>query len=277
MNKSFNSEHIKNLVAGFVVDDLSPEEAEEFQLLLDRHPELTNEIEDLQEVLRQVVDGFIEVEPPADLLGKILSQAEGMTIKQTNINHIPIQENRNLLIPKISRRWTKVAGSIAALFVVIIGVDNYLLREKLSVVTAEHQKLRQDFAQVQDVKNLLQNSQTRLFTFQAVNSTNKIKDNASGSIVINPQKQKAVMVFQNLPAPPPGYAYLLWTIVNDEKLPCGQVKPYSWGTASYDLPFTEQMYQEFSHPQFSGLVITLEKDTNVTRPTGTVVMQSSQI
>ncbi|NJL62348.1 MAG: anti-sigma factor [Methylacidiphilales bacterium] len=277
MNKSFDSEYIKNLAAGFVVDDLSPEEAEEFRLLLDEHPELIAEIEDLQEVLRQIVDGFIEVEPPADLLGKIISQAEVMTTQQSNINDIPIQQQNNLTIPKKSQRWTKIAGSIAALFVVVLGVDNYRLRQSLSVVTADNQKLHQDFAQAQDVKNLLQNSQTRLFTFEAVNSKNNIPDNASGSIVINPQKQKAVMVFQNLPAPPPGNVYLLWTIVADKKLPCGQVKPYSWGTASYELAFTEQMYQEFSHPQFSGLVVTLEQDPNVTRPTGTVVMQSSQI
>jgi Anti-sigma-K factor rskA len=277
MNKSFDSEYIKNLAAGFVVDDLTPEEAEEFRLLLDQHPELITEVEDLQEVLRQVVDGFIEVEPPADLLGKILSQAEVITTQKTNINDIPIQQQNNLVIPKKSQKWTKIATSIAALLVIFLGLDYYRLRQNLSGAIAENQKLRQDFAQVQEVKNLLQNSQTRLFTFEAVNSKNNIPDNASGSIVINPQKQKAVMVFQNLPAPPSGQVYLLWTIVADRKFPCGQVKPYSWGTASLELPFTEQMYQEFSHPQFSGLVVTLEKDPNVTRPTGTVVMKSSQI
>ena len=271
MNKSFDSEHIKNLAAGFVVDDLTPQEAEEFRLLLDEHPELIAEVEDLQEVLRQVLDGFTEVEPPADLLPKILYQAKAST-QQENVNDIQIKQTNKLLRPK-SRRWTKIAGSFAALVVIALGVDNYRLRQNLSVVTADNQKLRQDFAQAQEVKSLLQNSQTRLFTFQAVNSTK----NSSGSIVINPQKQKAVMVFQNLPAPPPGYVYLLWTIVADQKLPCGQVKPYSWGTASYELPFTNQMYNEFSHPQFSGLIVTLETDANVPRPTGTVVMQSSQI
>lgn len=281
MNKSFDSEHIKNLAAGFVVDDLTSEEAEEFRLLLDRHPEIITEVEDLQSVLRQVLDCFIEVEPPADLLPKIMEQANAMalprhaslTADRANVNDIQIKQTNKLRRAVISRQWTKIAGSIAALFVAILGIDNYRLRQNLGVVIADNQKLRQDFAQVQEVKSLLQNSQTRLFTFEAVNSTN----NSSGSIVINPQKQKAVMVFQNLPAPPPGHVYLLWTVVAGEKLPCGEVKPYSWGTASHELPFTNQMYQEFSHPQFSGLIVTLEKDPNVSRPTGTVVMQSSQI
>ncbi len=64
MNKFFDSEHIKNLAAGFVMDDLTPEEAKEFQLLLDEYPELITEVDDLQEVLRQVLDGFTEVEAP---------------------------------------------------------------------------------------------------------------------------------------------------------------------------------------------------------------------
>ncbi|BAZ70249.1 MAG: anti-sigma factor [Pelatocladus maniniholoensis HA4357-MV3] len=280
MNKSFDPEHIKNLAAGFVADDLTPEEAEEFRLLLDEHPELITEVEDLQEVLRQVLDGFTEVEAPVHLLPKILEKAEG-SAKQVTVDNIQVKRTDTSAPVRYStgvatrsqRQWTKIAGSIAALLVVVLGVDNYRLRQNLGVVTADNQRLRQDFAQAQAVKNLLQNSQTRLFTFKAVNSTN----NSSGSVIINPEKQKAVMVFQNLPAPPPGHVYLLWTVVANEKLPCGEVKPYSWGTASYELPFTNQMYKEFYHPQFSGLIVTLETDPNVSRPTGTVVMQSSQI
>ncbi|MDB9372048.1 anti-sigma factor [Nodularia sphaerocarpa] len=276
MNKSFDPEHIKNLAAGFVVDDLTPEETEEFRLLLDQHPELVAEVDDLQEVLRQVLDGFTEVEAPAHLLPKIIEQAEGSTRQSTVVErHLSGVATRNStgVATRSPRRWIKIAGSIAALFVVVLGVDNYRLRQNLGIVTADNQRLRQDFTQAQMVKSLLQNSQTRLFTFQGVNST----ENSSGSVIINPEKEKAVMVFQNLPAPPPGYFYFLWTVVAKEKLPCGKVKPSYWGTASHELAFTPQMYKEFYHPEFSGLVITLETDPNVSRPTGTVVMQSSQI
>ncbi|MBD2346969.1 anti-sigma factor [Anabaena subtropica] len=268
MSKSFDSEHIKNLAAGFVVDDLTPEEAKEFQMLLDEHPELIAEVDDLQEVLRQVLDGFTEVEAPAHLLPKILEQVENSTTQA------PVIQGNYPRVPTLTPwRWTKIAGSIAALFMVVLGVDNYRLRQNLSVVTAENRRLSQDFAQAQVVKTMLQNDETRLFTFKGVNS----KDSSSGSIVINPEQQKAVMVFRNLPAPPPGHVYFLWTIVASEKLPCGEVKPYSWGSASFELPFTPQMYQEFSHPQFSGLIVTLETNPNVSRPTGTIVMQSSHI
>jgi anti-sigma-K factor RskA len=276
MNESFDLERIKNLAAGFVVDDLTPEEAEEFRQLLAKHPELVVEVEDLQEVLRQVLDGFTEVEAPAHLLPKILEKAEGSARQPTVVKRTDKSALARYSAGVAARtplRWRRIAGSIAALFVVVLGVDNYRLRQNLGIVTADNQQLRQEFAQAQVVKTLLQNSQTRLFTLRGVNSA----DVGSGSMIINPEKQKAVMVFQNLPAPPPGHVYLLWTVIASKKLPCGEVKPYSWGNASYELPFTNQMYREFYHPQFSGLIVTLETDANVSRPTGTVVMQSSHI
>jgi anti-sigma-K factor RskA len=279
MTKSFDPEYIRNLAAGFVVNDLMPAETQEFEELLDEHPELIAEVEDLQEVLRQVLDGFTEVEAPVHLLPKILEQAEKFTSETTQniqveeINQVqpltlsPVFTKRSLL------RWKIIAGSMTALFLVFLGVDNYRLRQNLGILTAQNQLLQEDFTQAKVVKTMLQNNRTQLFTFKGVNSTNM----GSGSIIINPEKQKAVMVFQNLPAPPPNHVYLLWTVVDSKKLPCGQVKPYSWGEVAYELPFSNQMYEEFSDPQFSGLIVTLETDANVSRPTGTVVMESSEI
>ncbi len=67
MSKSFDPEHLKYLAAGFVIDALTHAEAEELQLILAQHPEAIAEINDLQEVLRQVVDGFTIVEAPLHL------------------------------------------------------------------------------------------------------------------------------------------------------------------------------------------------------------------
>jgi hypothetical protein len=260
MNEPLNLEHIKNLAAGFVVDDLTSEEAEEFRWLLAQHPELGNEIEDLQEVLRQVLDGFTEVEAPTHLLPTLMKATEGSTNPAIAMKRLPL-------------RWDRIAVGIAALFVAILGVDYYRLRQNLSLVVADNQRLRQEFAQAEVVKTLLQEPKTRLFTFKAVNTA----DAAAGSIVMNPKQQKALMLIRNLPAPPPGQVYVLWAVVASEKLPCGEIKPYSWDNASYELPFTPEMYRDFYHPKFSGLVVTLETDPKIARPSGPIVMQSSQI
>jgi anti-sigma-K factor RskA len=268
MNEPLDLEYIKNLAAGFVVDDLTPEEAEKFRGLLIQYPELNHEIADLQDVLWQVLDGFTVVEPPPDLWPAILENAEGSGAQSTGIQHSHSNVPGNFPL-----RWKSVVGSIAALLVVILGVDYYRLRQDLGVVVADNQRLRQEFAQAQVVNTLLQEPKTRLFTFRSVNTVN----NASGSIVMNPEQQKALILVQNLSPPPSGRVYVLWAVVANEKLPCGEIKPYSWGNASYEVPFTPEMYRDFYHPNFSGLVVTLEADPKVSRPTGPTVMQSSQI
>ena len=260
MNESPECDRIKSLAAGFVVDDLTPEEAEEFRQLLANNPELVKEVDDLQEVLRQVLDGFTEVEAPPNLLPDILAKAESSS-------------DRPAAVKRSRMRWGRIAGSLAALFVAVLGFDYYRLRENLGVITSDNQRLRQELSKSQAINTLLQESETRLFTFVGVNATNA----ASGSIMMNPDREKAVMVVRNLPAPPPGYVYLLWTVIDSRKLPCGEVKPYSWGDFTSQLPFTSQMYAEFYHPQFRGLIVTLEKDPNSSRPTGPIVMKSSQI
>jgi hypothetical protein len=260
MNESPERDRIKSLAAGFVVDDLTPEEAEEFQQLLTNNPELVKEVDDLQEVLRQVLDGFTEVEAPPNLLPAILAKAEG-------------SPSQPVAVKRSGMQWGRIAGSFAALFVVILSFDYLRLRQNLGVLTADNQQLRQELSQSQAINTLLQESGTRLFTFKGIDTTNA----ASGSIMMNPDREKAVMVVRNLPAPPPGYVYLLWTVIDNRKLPCGEVKPYSWGDFTSQLPFTPQMYAEFYHPQFRGLIVTLEKDPNSPRPTGPIVMKSSQI
>jgi hypothetical protein len=268
MNKSSNSEHIRHLAAGFVVDDLAPEEAEEFQQLLVEHPELLDEVEDLQEVLRQVLDGFTQVEAPQHLLPALLKAAEASTHHQAKES-----THQHHVVKRFPLRWNKILMGIAALFVVMIGIDYYRLRQNLGAAIAENQQLQQEFAKAQAVKTLLQEPQTRLFTFKAVNPANQ----ASGSIILNREQQKALMLIRNLPAPPSGQVYVLWTVVASKKLPCGEIKPYAWGNASYELPFTPEMYREFYDPKLSGLVVTLETDPTVSLPTGPTVMQSLQI
>ena len=50
MTESTPSEHIQELLAGYVLGDLSPEEAEELKQLLDRDPTIADEVNQLQEV-----------------------------------------------------------------------------------------------------------------------------------------------------------------------------------------------------------------------------------
>lgn len=110
---------IEELMAGFVMGNLSPEEAEEFHHLLAREPSLVDDRDLLQEILECLPYGLPEEEPPPRVREKILARAK----------HPRFHWHRS---PDLKI----VAGAIAALFILVLGIDNYRLRRRVSVQTS---------------------------------------------------------------------------------------------------------------------------------------------
>lgn len=158
MTEPLTPETIATLAAGYVVGDLDHAEIEAFEQLLATNPALVAEVAELQTTLAQVVHGLNSVAPPPHLQAAILDAA---TTK--------LQPSRRKLsqIP-----WRTVVGSVAALLILGLGVDNY--------------RLRQDARLNQEVNALLQQSQTQLFALKPVNTS----ETAGGSFVVNLEQRR---------------------------------------------------------------------------------------
>ncbi|BAY07584.1 anti-sigma factor [Calothrix sp. NIES-2098] len=238
MNKSSTPENLEELAAGYVVGDLDPEEAEEFKRLLAENPELLAEVNHLQEAMGQLVYGLNEVEPPPHLRSAILETAE-------------IPANPTPVVKRSPLPWSKIFASIAALLVLVLGWENYRLRQDLSIA--------------QNVTTLLESSETRLFSLRGMD----IANTASGRIVMNPEQQKIAVFIQNLPAAPVGRVYRLWAVVDNEKIPCGQLSSHPQFMVLDKLSIPPDLYSDIS-----GLIITLESSPTNSDPVGQVVMKS---
>ena len=239
MTEPLTPEAIETLAAGYVVGDLDRAEVEVFEQLLAENPALVAQVKQLQATLDQVVYGLNSVEPPPHLQSAILAAA-------TTTVH-PSQR-------KPSRfPWSIVMGSVAALLIVYLGVDNY--------------RLRQDYRMAQDINTLLQQSQTQLFSLKAVNAS----DTATGSFVVNLGQRQGILAVQNLVPPPPGKVYRLWAIADGEKIPCGTVKINPQGKVLDKF----WMPADFYDTGISGLFVTLESSETSRYPIGFIVMQST--
>jgi anti-sigma-K factor RskA len=238
MTKSLPPEAIEILAAGYVVGDLDQAEAEVFEQLLANNPELAVEVEQLQSAFNQVVYGLNSIEPPNHLQSAILSAVT---------DTVQTSSRKPFRLP-----WRTVMGSIAALLILYLGVDNY--------------RLRQDFSIAQDINVLLQQSQTQLFSLKAINTA----DTATGSFVVNLEKRQGILAVQNLVAPPIGKVYRLWAIADGEKIPCGilKINAQGKGVDKFWMP------ADFYDTGISGLLVTLESFETGRYPTGTIVMQS---
>lgn len=113
------SEHLtpeqRELVAGYVLGDLEPEELERFQVLLHDHPGVEAEVLNLQEALGMMPYGLASPEVPAVLKSNILGAATRPTKKQQH-----------------NIRWGWWVSGLAAAVAIALGIQNWQLRHQLT-------------------------------------------------------------------------------------------------------------------------------------------------
>ncbi len=238
MTEPLTPQTIELLIAGYVVGNLTSPELEEFEQLLTQHPELTQEVKQLDEICDRLICGLHEVQPPPDLWSTIA------TVANNSVQQVPRARS-----PYLS--WKPIWGSIAILLILGLGIDNYRLRQELNAAS--------------EINVLLQNSQTRLFPLKHITP-----NFASGSFVVNLAQGKGILTLQDLPIPPQGYVYRLWVMVDRDQIPCGIVNINTKGLTSEQFFLPIDLYED----GISGVFITLESSQLSRYPTGSIVMQN---
>ncbi|HBL60426.1 MAG TPA: hypothetical protein DDZ80_18795, partial [Cyanobacteria bacterium UBA8803] len=245
--------HLEELMAGYVLDNLSPEEAEEFERLLAQNPQLVTEVNRLQEVLEVLPYALPEVEPPPHLREAILNAAADL--------------NRQARRKWSRLPWGQIMGSAAALFALALGLDNYRLRQALKIAGLDNYRLQQEIQSIQLQKsaiNVLQQPNTRLFSLTGTDKAH----NASGSIILNLDQRKGAIAFQNLPAPPAERIYRLWAIVDNQKILCADFSTSQQGKVLEEFAI---LADACGSPK-STLAVTLEPSPSPPQPVGPLVM-----
>jgi len=253
MSEPLSPEHIEALMAGYVLSDLTPEEAEEFNRHLRENPHLMAQVEYLRETLNALPYALPDIEPPPHLREEILE-----TILESPIQ--PIRQGSRL-------PWGRVFAGVAALIALTLGINNYLLRQELRTALASNQRLREELQAVKNqnnIVNVLQQPYTRVFSLLGTEQA----DRASGSIVVNFNQQKAAIAFQNLPTLREDQIYRLWAIIDNKKIACADFKTSQKG----------KVLEEFSLPAAacsstkSTLAVTLEPLPAPPQPVGPAIM-----
>ena len=119
MSESLSPEQ-QELMAGYVLGDLDPDERATFQTLLLASPELEAEVLSLQEALGMMPLGLAVQEPPDALRNRILAVA----VPQPS----PIRKRW-----KRSVSWSVWVGSLAVGIAIILGWQNWQLRQQLAM------------------------------------------------------------------------------------------------------------------------------------------------
>ncbi len=180
---SMPSEELQLLIAGYVLGDLSSEEAAQFEQLLAQSPAISAEVSQMQTAL-ETVYAPAEVVPPPDLRSRILTTAQ-VDIPQSD-HQIDLSKTRQ------RRSFRSVLEVAAAIAIVVLGVNNYRLSRALQMSQTETQKYA-----------------ALTYQLQATQANSP----ASAKVVVDPNTLKGSIAVQNLPPLPPGKVYVLWTVL----------------------------------------------------------------
>ena len=252
------TDKIKALAAGYVLDELDPEELVAFEQMLQTDAAVQQEVRELQILLGGLALNVPPLTPPADLRAKTLASLGIDDSVLDELEALPLGQPQRASRPKVD--WSKITALFALIATAVLIWDNIRLRQDLS------------FAQQQTtptVATLLQRPNSKLVSLSSPTASE-----ASGTLLFTPGKwQKVVVSAQNLPPLPADRVYRLWLNLNNQQtLYCGEFRTNPIGS-------TSRLIQPPQVPppgvKATGLFVTVAQKEAAIAPTGTRVLSGT--
>ena len=266
------------LLAGYVLGDLSSDDMILVQQYLDANPNAIAEVEDLKITLGLLPLGLDDSLVPAQIKANLFaSLPDRVSSTAPQPMHRPLQQSvQNTIQNNVQNRWFALAGTVAAVTIAALGLQSYQLQQEFSATRQALARLRETQEQMNATSGesdryeesvaLMRQSGSRMLTMTGSGSVS----GASGNVVIVPDQNRAVLNVQNMPLPPAGKIYHLWAVVNHQKVACIQFIPEANGQVLMQIPASRWN-------QATQVVITVEPEQASGQPTGEMVMSGEKI
>jgi hypothetical protein len=147
-----------------------------------------------------------------------------------------------------------------------LGFTNYRLQEKLAVAETELSCYKDAIAKRSVGLALLRKPNNRLLAIKSM----KYQQQSSGSLLIAPQEQTAMLSLQNISSLPQGKVYRMWAFVDGKKVACAEFKPNAEGKVFLKLPLE-------NWANTTTIAVTIEPLAETPEPTGETVMMGGKL
>jgi Anti-sigma-K factor rskA len=216
------AESMPELLAGYVLGDLTSSEITVVEAYLAAHPEQQAEVAGLMLPLDLLSLTLPADNPPVSLRSQILQSAAAETIAATK----PVEQ----FAAKSRQSWVSIKSIVTGLGLILLaglGWNNYQLNHELATT-------KQDLKTAQIAKNtpkpqdnlalvsLLQQPNNRFLTLKNMEGKTGM---GMGSLVMVPNKSSAVLALQQIKPLPPGQVYRMWAIMGNEEMNCADFLP----------------------------------------------------
>ncbi len=253
------------LLAGYVLGDLSSDDMIQVQAYLEGHPEAIADINELQTTLGLLPLALLEVPVPSQIKTNLLAAVAPA-----------IEPNPNSAQRKVQTRWFAIAGSFAAVTIAALGIQSYHLHQELAANRQELARLKESQESLiakasktdryQEAKALIGQPGSHVMNIAGTG----MATGAKGNVVILPDQNRALLMVENVPPPPVGKVYHLWAVVEGRKVACIQFAPESDGRVLMQIPANRWS-------NAVQMVVTLEPLQTGEMPTGEMVMGGDRI
>ncbi len=258
----------RELLAGYVLEDLTPEEKAQVEELLAHNPALVEEVQQLRATLNLLPLGLSPTDVPPPLL----------------LSRPPTNQSSPSVIRSTKRfPWRKIAlGGLLATAIAGLGWQNHQLQQQLASSEQENHQLQQAFKSSADLANYQRQVQQLSEYRQVVNQlqepnknfltlrATEAKSQATGSLIVGAKNASALLVLKDVPPAPDGKVYQLWAVINGKKVACRSFHPNAQGEVLLEIPFEKWL-------SASEVMVTQENEGNTRQPQGEMVLQGQQI
>jgi hypothetical protein len=257
------SDPLHELLAGYVLGDLTSEEAARVRELLENDPEIAEEVRQLQTTLALLPLSLPPASVPVGSRDRLLD-AWGREIA-------PISRTSTRGKKRFRATLVWIGGGMAALIVGLLW-ENYRLdraltasRERIERLEGQNIRLANaEMSRYRQAIELLRQPDNRFLSLRGIEPVSK----ATGSLVMVPRENTAVLVLQDVRPLPEGKVYRMWAFVNGKKVSCSDFTPDERGEVFVNLPLDRW-------GNTTKVVVTIEPARDIPYPVGEMAISGS--
>ncbi|MBW4516290.1 MAG: anti-sigma factor [Timaviella obliquedivisa GSE-PSE-MK23-08B] len=249
------------MIAGYVLGDLEPEEMARVERRLTTDAALSAEVRAMQVSLWSTPQAMPMMTPPPQLRDKILIANALSSPTPASVDPV-LRAASQIPQGSPSIGWGKILAGLTTLLALMLGADNFRLRQALSFA----QQTETDSTQTDRVAAILQRPNSRLVALKG--------EKAAGTLLFTPgQWQEVVVSLGNLPPLPPDQIYRMWlTLANGQTLPCGDFNTDAKGSVFVKLTPSQTPPQGV---KATGIYVTVDGTNTPLNPEGDRILSGS--
>jgi anti-sigma-K factor RskA len=257
----------QDLLAGYVLGNLTEGEEEAFVQLLSQYPELAAELSHIQKTMALLPHALPQQDPPPTLKQKILRTSQALTSDA----QLAPAFNPETSSRRGQNRWFLLGGLGAIAVLAGILFDNLSLRRQLQIAHTNLQENQQQLGKNQAVLSTLQQPDLQVFVFEGIGEAKQ----ASASLMVVPGQRQVTIVSHNLPALTQQQVYRLWAVSEKAKTPvyCGEFTNKADRTPAANWSIPDQVCIS----NVTKMLITRDQAADPPLPRGTLLLQSKAL